>query len=247
MVAILLLLTILVMLTIDYYFVKRTAREGVAVPAPRQLATAPFALRVPPAVAAVPAGVFVSPGHAWMALQPTGHVTVGADAVPGALLGGFDSCEAVPAGQNVRRGERIATLRRGERTVDVASPVDGVVTEVNAVAETDPARVADSPFGEGWLVRVAPRRLQAALERLFVAEKAEEWMQRQLGELRDFLTGVSARGAFAGATLPDGGVPVNGIASLLSEDEWAELVGRFFAVRRPAAFIDPYDLPVDEN
>jgi glycine cleavage system H protein len=228
MVAILILATIITCLTVDYFAeraaLRRAAREGVSLP------ERPVSVRTPEDLTRMPAGVFVGPGHSWLELDPAGSVRVGIDRVPVALLGGIETIEAVPAGTPVRPGDRLAVLRQGERDLELKSPVEGTVTAVNPIAAANPARIGQEPFGNGWLVSVAPRDLGGTLRRLFVAEEARTFLREELARMRDFLVGLSlaGRGSLATATLPDGGLPVEGLAARLSAAEWRELTERFF-------------------
>lgn len=228
MVAILILITIITCLTVDYFAeraaLRRAARNGVPMP------ERPVSVRMPEDLTRVPAGVFVGPGHSWLELEPAGTVRVGVDRVPLSLLGGVETIEAVPVGTTVHSGDRLAMLRQGEREIELKSPVDGTVTAVNPIAAVHPARVGQDPFGNGWLVSLAPRELGATLRRLFVAEEARAFLREEMAHLRDFLVGLSlaGRGSLATATLPDGGLPVDGLAGRLSADEWRELTERFF-------------------
>jgi glycine cleavage system H lipoate-binding protein len=237
MVAILVLLTIITCLTIDYFAERaklrhaaNTAMAGVPVPdyipAPQTIS-----VRTPADLTRVPAGVFVGPGHAWMEMEPEGGVRLGVDRLPITLLGGIEEIDTVPAGTEVRQGDPLARLRHGERTIEVKSPVDGLVTEVNSGLE--PGRLAEEPFGSGWIVKLQPREIGAALRRLFVAEEARGFLRRELANLRDYLAGLSLAGhpsvaGIATVTLPDGGVPAEGLAARMTDGEWRELVERFF-------------------
>lgn len=232
MVAILMLLTIVTCLTVDYLNerakLRRAALAGVpseAYPIPQ-----PIVWRTPEDLTRVPQGVFVTPGHTWMEIEPAGGVHVGVDRLPASLLGGLESIETVPAGTAVRQGDRLAVLRRGERALEIKSPVDGVVTAANP--ELDPGRLAAEPFGAAWLVSLQPRNLGAALRRFFIADEARAFLRHQLADLRDFLVGLSTAGqpatALATATAPDGGLPMDGLAGRLSDEEWQELTQRFF-------------------
>lgn len=234
MVAILVLLTIIVFLTVDYA-VQRAALRRAATAAAAAAGEAPPTVRVPVDIAALPAGVFVGPGHAWLELRPSGGVRVGVDRVPVTLLGGLDAVEAPPAGTKLRRGDAAAVLRKGERSIAIPSPVDGVVTGVNPDLTARPAELGDSPFGRGWLVSLKPHGLAASLRSLFVAEEASAWMRRELSRLRDFLVGLGEGGALAPATLPDGGLPVAGLAAHLSDEQWRRLTEGFFTVREAEA------------
>ncbi|HYU32934.1 MAG TPA: glycine cleavage system protein H [Thermoanaerobaculia bacterium] len=228
MVAILILLTIITCLTVDYFAeraaLRRAARKGASLP------ERPVSVRTPEDLTRVPAGVFVGPGHAWLQLEPAGSVRVGVDRVPISLLGGVEKIDAVPVGTAVRPGDCLAVLHQGERDLELKSPVGGMVTAVNPIAAVNPARISQEPFENGWLVGIAPRNLAGSLRQLFVADEARAFLRDELAHLRDFLVGLSlaGRGSLATATLPDGGLPVDGLAGRLSAGEWRELTERFF-------------------
>jgi len=226
MVALLVLLTIIIFLTVDYFAQQAAARRAV----PAVAAPSPLAVRVPADLGSVPNGLFLGPGHAWVGLYPSGEVRVGADPLPLTLLGGLDAVTAISAGTEVRRGQPIARLTRGARSLELASPVDGVVVATNPDAESDPGVLAADPFGCGWIVTVRPRALGGALKGRFLAEEGAAWMRVELGRLRDFLVGLTGRAALAAPTLPDGGLPLAGVAEILDDGEWRELVARFFTV-----------------
>ena len=241
MVAILVLLTIIVFLTIDYLVERARAPGTVPVPA---TAFQPLSVRAPADIAELPGGVFVGPGHAWMELRPTGAVRLGADRVPLTLLGGVDEVEVAPPGSVLHRGDAAAVLRKGGREVKLRTPVDGEVTAVNADVEGRPESLAEHPFGRGWLVTLRPRDLGASLKRMFIAEGAVEWMRRELGRLREALVGLGDGGALAGATLPDGGLPVEGLAGRLSDEAWRSLTAELFEPGEAQA--DPRAEPLEE-
>lgn len=230
MVAILVLLTIILCLTLDSFAERaklRHASHAAAPPDPDRIPQ-PLSVQAPTDLTQVPAGVFVGPGHAWMELEPAGGVHLGVDRLPTTLLGGVDEIDAVPAGTEVHCGEPIARLRHGERTIEVRSPVDGLVTEVNAALE--PAHLSEEPFGSDWIVEVQPREIGSALRRLFVAEEARAFLRNELSNLRDYLAGLSLAGhpSIALATGPDGRVPAEGLAARMTDGEWRELKERFF-------------------
>jgi glycine cleavage system H lipoate-binding protein len=235
MVALFVLLTIIALLTIDYFVqrvelkkAKSTAKVAPWVPAHAAQASA---ARSPIAIDRIPSGVFVDPGHVWVQLESSGTLRVGADTIPTALLGRPDRIEVEREGTQVRRGDRIATLIRGARSLTLRAPVDGIVTRVNAEAQASPGRLQDDPFGQGWLLWLAPRDLAPALKRMFVAEEAAAWAREQLRKLRDFMAAGSADAQLVGATLQDGGAPIEGLADHLDDARWQQLVDEIFPAR----------------
>jgi len=200
---------------------------------PRKVRKAATEPRLEPAhVHQVPAGVFVGPGHAWLRLLPKGAVTLGAGRLPVLLLGGLDRIVASEPGTEVRRGEPLAVLHRNGRTLTLPSPVDGKVVEVNPRIGSDPGLLAADPFGQGWLVRLSPKNLGAAAHDMFVAERAGAWMRQELAKLRDLVVGLATPSPQA--QLTDGGLPVAGLASRLTDDAWKELCDRLFTVQHSA-------------
>lgn len=168
----------------------------------------------------LPAGVRLHPGHTWARLEQDGLVTVGIDDFAHRLVG--PAAVDLPAvGAHVGQGEPALALRDEGRSVDLLSPVDGTVLEVNpALASGTDA--LDDPYGTGWLFKVKPARLSANLRQLHdtaagrrILEDASEALVRRMDpEL--------------GRVLQDGGAPVHGIARALAGESWEEFAREFF-------------------
>ena len=58
------------------------------------------------------------------------------------------------------------TLSSGKWTGKMQSPLGGVIVETNAVLEEKPKMANESPYGEGWIVKVKPANLQEELKNL---------------------------------------------------------------------------------
>ncbi len=229
MVFLLVVLTVLLLVVVDYLLHRRET-SSVAV---QKAAPAKPSRGEPPPEDVAP-GVFVGPGHTWLRLERTGEVTLGADRFPSLLLGDPDRISVPSARSDVRRGEPFVELHGRDRTLRLAAPVDGTVVAVNPKVTADPSRIAADPFGEGWLVKLTPRNLGARLKDLFVAEEAAGWMRQELRRLRDTLTLLTGRALTPqAASLPDGGLPIRGLAAALSPDDWETLHAQLFTVEVP--------------
>lgn len=213
MVALLVLFTILTFLTIDFY-VQRAAKRTADQTGHVELRPAAVSLAD---LATPPPDVFLAPGHAWLRIEPSGSVRIGSDRLAPALLGGISHADIRPRGTRIRRGEPLASLVRDGRTVTLRSPVDGVVTAINQTVVRDPTVLREDPFGSGWIARVEPTGLGAALQLMVVAREAADWMRDELRRLRDAL--VQGEPALA-TSLPDGGLPVDGVAQELDPEAW---------------------------
>lgn len=225
MVALFVVLTLLLFLTIDH-FVQRMVIEAQA--------------REPVRVRAAPAplpDLFVGPGHAWARLEPAGTLRVGADGLAGMLLGKLDKVDVAAPGTSLRRGEPLATLVAGDRRVVLRAPFDATVAARNDGVAADPAGVVADPFGHGWLARLAPKATGHALRGMKIGDEAAAWFRGEVNRLRDALVAATATPAGATmadgglpATMLDGGVPAPGAAAALPPEAFARLADELFSV-----------------
>ena len=83
----------------------------------------------------VPAGVFVSPAHAWVSLDLSGTVRVGIDDFTQRLLGPIDGLTLPATGERIEKGAPLFSICKAGRRLSVPSPVSGVVAGVNSALE----------------------------------------------------------------------------------------------------------------
>jgi glycine cleavage system H protein len=76
-------------------------------------------------------------------------------------------------GDVVEPDEICAELEADEGSLDVYSPLNGTVLEVNTALSEDPQILLEDPYDDGWLFRVEPASSDE-LERLEHAEEEEE-------------------------------------------------------------------------
>jgi glycine cleavage system H protein len=79
-------------------------------------------------------------------------------------LGDVVYVELPKVGERVSQFEIFGVIESVKTASDLYSPVSGVVAAVNQSLDDDPAQVNDSPYEEGWLIKVKPDD-GAALER----------------------------------------------------------------------------------
>ncbi len=93
-------------------------------------------------------------------------------------LGDVVYVELPAVGAKVEAGRPFGTVESVKSVSDLYAPVSGTVTEVNARLEAAPELVNSDPYGEGWMVRIAPHPplpplLSAAEYRSLVGDGAE--------------------------------------------------------------------------
>ena len=64
--------------------------------------------------------------------------------------------EVRPSGTALKDGDELASVETMKVQMEVASPLSGMVVEVNERLETTPEMINEDPYGEGWLAVVQP-------------------------------------------------------------------------------------------
>lgn len=64
--------------------------------------------------------------------------------------------ELPEVGREVKQGETFGVIEAVKAASDLYAPVSGRVVEVNTAASEDPSKVAEDPYGQGWMVKIEP-------------------------------------------------------------------------------------------
>src|SRR6516162_5266118 len=113
------LLTFLLILTIMYF--RRPETPAVVVqPASFQKVAVPRMLRT--ADVQFPEEYAFHPGHTWVHDEGHQNARVGIDAFAGDLFGQIDGVEVAELNRWVRQGQKLCTVKHGEKVVDMLSP-----------------------------------------------------------------------------------------------------------------------------
>jgi CheY-like chemotaxis protein len=131
----------------------------------------------------VPAGVFISPAHAWIRVEMTGDVRAGIDDFARKTIGEIDGVTVPRIGQAVRAGEPLFSIKHGERLLTFPSPVTGHVSRVNEDLLDNLRLLEANPYEAGWICRVTAENLPADLETLKIGAGAVAWYQEEIDRL----------------------------------------------------------------
>lgn len=168
----------------------------------------------------VPKGVFFHPGHTWAALQPRGNVWLGVDDFVQKLTGPIQAVQTPEVGSRIKRGDRFLTLEVGDRKLSLLAPFSGKVTAINPQLVGHLPNLGWNSMNREWLVDLEPDRLSEEISQLSIADKATDWLRREIERFKEFLDAQAGRPSLAGVTLPDGGEPAFGVLSLLDQEGW---------------------------
>ena len=221
MTVIMVLLTFAIFLLIDYLrSQKQLAKQAVA-PAVRPEMQA----RMVPAIVAgfeVPENLRYHAGHTWALSESREMVRVGMDDFASKLIGKIDSITLPQRGRWVRQGQKIWTIIRDGKSVDMVSPIEGTITDVNEAVARNPELARKDPYGEGWLVTVQAPDSKLNFRNLLGGTLARLWTESSAMQLRNKMP------MLAGALAQDGGEAVDDLTAHMPNEDWAEITREFF-------------------
>lgn len=162
----------------------------------------------------VPATLRYHAGHTWLMRERKNVHRVGADEFAAILAGPVDRIELPKAGHWVRQGQKVVSLYRGTEKIELVSPVEGEVVEVNAELAGNPAMLRNDPYGSGWLMTVFAPDEEGPTRNLLPRNLLSSWMK----DAAESFYGLQPQ--LAGATAADGGRPSKEATATLTAEEW---------------------------
>jgi glycine cleavage system H lipoate-binding protein len=207
-------LLVVTAMLVHYFFVDRPAeaRARAARPRPRPIALAD-------AVNGLPEEVFLQPTFTWTRMRENGEIFLGLHPMLTSLVGIDYSLELVADDAEIELGTPLLRIRRGERELQVFSPVDGVVVEGNTDFTPLPGWKGSTIRGGSWVYRIRPRRLERETPGWLKGEAAGRWAHQKYREVRDFLFQTEVH-QDVGLAAADGGELPSGVLSHLDPEAW---------------------------
>jgi glycine cleavage system H lipoate-binding protein len=170
----------------------------------------------------VPQGYCFHPGHTWVLDEGHQNARVGIDAFAGNLFGKIDSVELASLNRWVRQGQKLCTVKREGRSIDLLSPVEGVLVSVNHHVLKDPNLVVEDPYKDGWLCVIKAPELAMNTKNLLQDNVVAAWMQNSIARL-----GVKLQ-ELTPALAQDGGLPIKGLFFQVDAGVQQQLAKEFF-------------------
>lgn len=170
----------------------------------------------------LPRGYCFHPGHTWVAEQGRESARVGIDSLAANLIGKAQRITVTREQRWVRQGQKLMAVNGDAETIELLSPVEGVVTTINPEVLQDPELLLRDPYGVGWVCIIKSPEMDTNRRNLLQGSLAASWMQSSLQRLRNVL--VQADPALA----QDGGMPLAGALGKLSPELRRQVVNEFF-------------------
>jgi glycine cleavage system H protein len=111
-----------------------------------------------------------------------------------------DKIDVPERGQWIRQGQKIIAMHRDGHDLELLSPIEGAIVNINEKVLRNPELARTDPYGEGWLMTVNSPDANTNFHNLLRGTVARRWMEDSAQKLRG-----------AGALAQDGGVALDAL------------------------------------
>jgi len=136
----------------------------------------------------VPAGVFISPAHTWISLQPNGIVQVGIDDFAQKILGPIEDIDLPDTHRKIEKGDPLFSIKKGSLSMTFPSPVTGMIVTSNFELGSRIAYLRMKPFELGWICTIEPANLPKELQQMIIGADSVIWYQNEIEKYSEKLT-----------------------------------------------------------
>ena len=104
----------------------------------------------------LPKDIKYTEDHEWVLLKDDVAI-VGITDFAQSELGDIIFIENPPINQEVKQKDSIGTIEAVKTVADIFAPVSGLIIEVNDLIESTPELINESPFSNGWILKIKVR------------------------------------------------------------------------------------------
>jgi glycine cleavage system H lipoate-binding protein/ABC-type phosphate transport system substrate-binding protein len=176
-----------------------------------------------------PAGLYYDKTHTWAFMEKDGRVKIGIDDFLQHITGPLTQVKLKTAGEKVRKGEKIFTITREGKQLEICSPVSGYIRQYNDELLLNPEKLNSSPYAEGWVYQIEPANWLRETRFMFMADKFKEWLDDEFIRLKDFLATSANSNAvvYNHIVLQDGGELTDNVLADLGPEVWEDFQTHF--------------------
>lgn len=139
------------------------------------------------ALLSIPRGLFYNRNHTWAYLEKSGAARVGVDDLLLHITGGVSVDFLRAEGEQISKGDLIATVTSGDRKLKIASPISGEIRKLNSDVKEKEGLINSDPYGKGWICKVKPENWKTEISDCKMDEEAVAWSQEELTRCKDFM------------------------------------------------------------
>jgi glycine cleavage system H lipoate-binding protein/ABC-type phosphate transport system substrate-binding protein len=181
-----------------------------------------------------PQGLYYDKTHTWAFMEKDGIVRVGIDDFLQHITGTLSGIKMKEPGETVRKGEKILTIIRDGKQLNVYAPVSGTIKAQNTALAEDSSLINSSPYTNGWVYMIEPKNWLREIDFLFMGERYKEWLKDEFTRLRDFFAASvrSNSSSYAHIVLQDGGELTDHVLADLEPEVWEDFQTKFIDTSR---------------
>ena len=128
----------------------------------------------------VPGNLKYSEEHEWVRLEDDGSVVIGITDHAQEALGELVYVEQPDDGVDLAKGDACIVIESVKAASDVYAPISGKLVATNEALADEPELVNQSPYEDGWLVRIDPTD-PAELDELMDADAYGQFIAESAG------------------------------------------------------------------
>ncbi len=202
-------------------FSGKKAPEYVLQTAPRAEASM---RKAPPIVAGyeIPEHLRFHQGHAWALGESPNLVRAGIDDFAAKLIGEAEEVNLPQRGQWIRQGQKVWSFRVNGELIEMVSPIEGTVSDVNDEVVRHPESLTSDPYGNSWLMTVQSPDAKTNFRNLLEGSMARNLMSDSAKRLAAYIPEANM------ALAQDGGKAHGEIAKQLPAGKYVEITKEFF-------------------
>jgi glycine cleavage system H lipoate-binding protein len=176
-----------------------------------------------------PRGLFYDKTHTWAFMEHDGLVKIGIDDFLKHVVGTITHLKMKVPGEKVRKGEKILTIVRDGKQLNLYSPVTGYIKQQNESLSLNPSKINNSAFTETWVYQIEPANWARDLNHMLMIDKYREWLKDEFARLRDFMANSanSNQLVYQHVVLQDGGELKDNILADLGPEVWEDFQTQF--------------------
>ena len=182
----------------------------------------------------VPKGLYFDKTHTWAFMKKDGAVKIGIDDFLQHITGTLTRIEMMDAGEKIKKGDRMLTIIRKGKQLNINAPVSGKIAAQNKALINNSSLLNNAPYGEGWIYEIEPTNWLLEIQFLNMAEKYKYWLKGEFLRLKDFFaTAVKANSSeYALIALQDGGALTENILADLGPEVWEDFQTKFIDISK---------------
>lgn len=181
-----------------------------------------------------PYGLYFDKTHTWAFMEKNGIVKIGIDDFLQHVTGTISKIKMRQIGEKIRKGDKILTLIKDGKQLNIYAPVSGTIKEQNKALETDASILNSSPYSDGWVYMLEPKNWMREIEFLFMGDKTKKWLKEEFTRLKEYFSS-SARSnssVYAHIVLQDGGEITDNVLADLAPEIWEDFQTKFIDTSR---------------